>query len=500
VEGPLTPRLRAGLALAVALGATLFVWRSLVHAYFYADDILLLYDVRNGSPLEFVLTPYGGHLYWTRNLIFLGFERLFGPDPRPFFTFALANQLLNVALLFAVLHAWTQRPLLAGFWSTLWGTCPLNMGTLTWFAAQGQMIVGALLLLLLWRAAVLERRGETPGMRDACLVVAALVLGATCYGVGVGAALAFPIGVMVLFPRMTARTRLVTCLPIVLVPALYFAGQKLFALLSPRPMNSVPLSRLIPYVPDQILLTGHLVAHGFAGLVAGFLAPARDLPPALVGGAGAVLALAVLAALIRGDAGLRRRVVAVALIIIAVCGIIAVGRAHMLWFVGGTLAKVASTPRYQYLGPLFLALLAGLVCAPLARRRALAVGGIALGLLVLAVDARAYRRAFWRVDTHDYARREVTTLLERVREAAAAAPPGETVFLPNTRIASVGPVFVQTPIIFPRAAGAFIAFVPDDEIDGRPIRFIEPDPDVVTALTADPRKRIATLLVPAPTN
>lgn len=494
----MTSRVRTAVALAVAVGATLLVWSPVVRAYFYADDIVLLYDARNGAPLEFVLAPYGGHVYWTRNALFLVLERLFGPDPLPFFALGLANHVVNVVLLFAVVRTWTDRPILAGFWSTLWGTCPLGMGTLGWVAAHGQMMVGALVLALLWRAAVLERRGETPGRRDAWIGVATLVVAATCYGVGVGAALAFPIVVLVLFPRLAWRTRAIVCLPVVLVPALYLVGQELHVRFATDPMTTVPLGRLVPYIPDQIALTGHLVAHGFAGLLAGFLLPARDLPSALIAGAGALLVLALLAALGFGDATLRRRTIAVALIVVAVCGIIAVGRAHMVWFLGGTLAKVASTPRYQYLGPLFLALLAGLLCGSLAQRRLLAVSGVVAGVLFLAVDARAYRRAFWRVDTNAFAQREVATLLQRVREAAAAVPPGTTVVLPNARFLGVGPFYAQTPLSFPRAAGAFIAFLPGDAVDGRPVRFAEDDPDVYAKLTADPRKRIATLLVPAP--
>lgn len=494
----MTPRWRAAAALVVALGATLVVWAPVLDCFFYADDIVLLYDARNGTPLEFVLTPYGGHLYWTRNLLFLGLERLFGPDPRPFFALSLANQLCNVALLFAVLHAWTGRPWLAGFWSALWGTCPLNMGTLNWFATHGQMMVASLVLLLLWRAAVLERRGATPGARDAWAIVGALVIGATCYGVGVGAAMAFPLGLLVLFPRMTWRTRLLVCLPIVLVPILYVGGQQLHALLSARPTGAqVPGMRLLAYVPDQLLLTGHLVAHGFAGLLAGFLAPTRDLPPALVGGAGVLLGVGLAVAFVAADAPVRRRLVLVALLIVAVCGIIAVGRAHMVWFIGGSFAKVAGTPRYQYLGPLFLALLAGLACAAVARHRGLAVAGVVAGLCLLAVDARAWRRTTWRVDTHAWAGREVATLLQSVRDAAAAVPPGTPAVLPNKRFQSVGPVFSQTPLLFPRAAGAFIAFVDGDTVDGRPIRFAEADPVVHEVLTADTGTRVAGLLVPA---
>jgi hypothetical protein len=497
----LSPRLRAGIALLVALVATFVVWRPALDTYFFADDFLLLYDARNGAPLEFILTPYGGHLYWTRNVLFILLERLFGSDPRPYFALSLLNQLLNVGLLFAVLYTWTRRPILAGFWAALWGTCPLNNGTLTWFATHGQMMVASIVLLLLWGAAILERRGETPGRGAAWVTVAALVIGATCYGVGVGAAIAVPLAALLLFPRMTTRTRVIVCIPIVLVPVLYVAGQQIYALFAQRSTGQVATSRLLHYVPDQIVLTGHLLAHGLAGLVAGFLTPQRDLPPALVGGVGVAGALALIVAFVTGDWPVRRRLLAVFLIIGAVTGIIAVGRAHMIWMMGGTMAKAASTPRYQYLGPLFLALLAGLVCAQAARRRQLAIAGAVLAVLFLAVDARfftqAFQRAFWRVDTHGWTYRETMALIKQVKDAVAAAPPGATVVIPNKRFASVGPVFMNTPDLFPGAAAAFITMFPADTVDGRQVRFAEADPWIYTLHTQDRRKRIAGLLVPA---
>lgn len=496
----MNPRLRAGIALVVALVATFVVWRPTLDTYFFADDFLLLYDARNGAPLEFILTPYGGHLYWTRNILFIVLERLFGPDPRPYFAISLLTQLLNVGLLFAVLHAWTRRPILAGFWATLWGTCPLNNGTLTWFATHGQMLVASIVLVLLWRAAVLERRGETPGTGAAWLVVAGLVLGATCYGVGVGAALAVPLAALLLFPRMTWRTRLVLCIPIVLVPVLYVAGQQIYALFYERSTGQIATSRLLQFIPDQILLTAHLLAHGLAGLVGGFLTPQRDLPGPMLAAAGAVGALGLIAAFVTGDAASRRRLLAVFLILGAVTGIIAVGRAHMIFMMGGTMAKAAATPRYQYLGPLFLALLAGLVCAQAAGRRPVARAGAVLAVLLLLADARlyatAFQRAFWRVDTHAWTYRETMALIKQVQDAVAAVPPGTTVVLPNKRFASVGPVFMQTPDLFPRAAGAFIAMFPEDSVDGRPVRFAESDPWVYTLHTESRGKRIAGLLVP----
>src|SRR5262245_44045563 len=95
------------LLLAGTLAATLVVYAAVRRAFFWADDILFLYDLHNGTALEFLVTPYGGHLSWFRNLVFLTLERLAGPRPGPFFRLMLATHLVNTMLVFATVRAWT---------------------------------------------------------------------------------------------------------------------------------------------------------------------------------------------------------------------------------------------------------------------------------------------------------------------------------------------------------------------------------------------------------
>lgn len=89
-------------------------------------------------------------------------------------------------------------------------------------------------------------------------------------------------------------------------------------------------------------------------------------------------------------------------------------------------------------------------------------------------------------------------MLAKVDAAAANVPPGTPVIVANEPFGGVGPVFVKTPVVFPRLAGLFIAFRSEDTVAGRPVRFAESDAAVVAQLTANPDKRIAHLLVPAP--
>jgi hypothetical protein len=490
-----TPRAGSATLLALTLAATLVVYRGVLGCFFWADDIVHLYDVRNGSPLEFVLMPYGGHLNWPRNALIFLLERFAGPRPEPFFLVVLATHLVNVALCFAVVRTWTGRALLAAVWATLWGTSPRNAVTLSWFTGHGQMVVATVMLLLAWRAGVLAARGAEPTARNACETVALCAFATVSFGLGLGVGLVVPFAALLLFPQMPRARRWTLLSLLGLLPLLYLGGFALNALVGSRTLPPSEFS--ISTVPTMIELIVLLLGNGLAGLLAGFkMTKPISLPVAYA--AATTLAIVFIAAFAAGDGPSRRRLLAVALLPLAIYGLTGVGRASMVEFFGRP-EPLAATPRYHYAGPLGLALLGALVCVEARRRLRLpALAGPVLAALVLAINASAWARSDWHVDDHAWVARRTAALLARVDAAAAAAPPGAPLVLRNERFAGVGPVFMHAPRVFPRFAALFIAFRSEDAVAGRPVRFAEADAEVYAYLTADSRKRIARLLVPAP--
>jgi len=492
----MTLRLVPAAFLAATLAATLVVYAGVLGCFFWADDIVYLYDARNGSALEFLLIPYGGHLSWARNLLFLVLERLAGPNPAPFFALVLATHLLNVALCFAVVRLWTGSALLAGVWATLWGTSPRNAATLEWFAGHSQMVVATVMLLLLWRAGALLARGTVPTARDAWAAVALCVLATASFGIGLGLGMVVPLAALLLFPRMSRAPRLLLLALFVILPLCYVAGQLAYAAVGTRALSPSGGS-LLATLPTAVELTVRMTGTGLAGLLAGFTTTAPIAPSAALAAA-AGLGLALVVALVPSDGPTRRRLLAVALLPLAIYGITAVGRAPNLKFAGGT-ARIVATPRYHYAAPLGLAILAALLCAEAGRRlRVPAAVGKTSAALVVVIGALAWAQSPWHLDDHAWIAERVDVLLAEVDTAAAAAAPATPVVLPNRPFGGVGPMFMLTPTVFPRFAGVYVAFRASDEVAGRPIRFAESDPAVYAALTANPQKRIARLLVPAP--
>ena len=122
--------------------------------------------VRRQGPLLFLFRPFGGQAFLGRNLVFLATYEAFGANPVPFMWTVLLTHLLNVALLFAVVRGLTHSVWLACLGAALWGTSPLAVGTLDWYAAFGHVLVGTLLLVVLRGVVRVEIR-QSYALRDA---------------------------------------------------------------------------------------------------------------------------------------------------------------------------------------------------------------------------------------------------------------------------------------------------------------------------------------------
>src|SRR5262249_34026019 len=129
--------LRSMVLPALALGATLAVFAPILRNYFASDDFLHMYEMVNLPLANFLLAPFGGHVYLVRNTIFLLTYRLFGPVPLPFLAMALLTHLVNVLLLYRLIRVVTGSAALACAGATTWGASPLAEGAIGWYSVYG---------------------------------------------------------------------------------------------------------------------------------------------------------------------------------------------------------------------------------------------------------------------------------------------------------------------------------------------------------------------------
>jgi len=467
-------------------------------SYFLHDDFNHLYNIANKGFWHFVLTPHGGHAHCTRNVVFYSFYRFFGLDPRPYFASALLTHALNVYLLCRIIELLTEDSRLAFVGGVLWGTCRANEQTIGWYSVYGQALAT---LLTLWVLFDLLRSGRTRISMARIVGWCALQLvSLTCFGTGIGTALAFPVMVFLLLAGSPQRSRatLMTASLFVTVPALYFALVNLYATLYGQG-GPVDATILRPHNFDQLVgvlkMLATLIQYGIADLFLSLYATegARELP--LAGHVvGAVSIAAIVMTFAFGTTVTRRRIAAFGVAFLATYGIIAFGRAvPVLVFFGRSFAWGAAEPRYHYTT---VALFSVILCLTLHEaRRVPALRRIPLRLLLLAFAAT---NPLLRlppggvIDQHVGARTATIGVLNAVDAAVRSAPPGQTVLI-NNRAFAWRSILVP-PEGFPGWAAVFMIAHSDNVLNGHPVRFVEHDPKVLEALRAQ-GGRVATLIV-----
>lgn len=454
---------------AVALAAVVN-WRA-TGCYFLADDFLHLYQIANFHPLEFLITPNGGHLYVTRNAVFYATSMLFGPHPGPYYWSGFLIHLLNVWLLFRLIRLLTASALLASSGAALWGSSYSVAITLGWYATYGhELMVTALLLVL--NQAVPYANGAEPPRRTRALWYALALAAATSFGVGIGVAMTLPLVLWLLGVRAGVGPRRsvpLVWLPLI-VPVLYLVLNWAYETASgTQAFGEFDVGTVAREWTTVLRFLGDIVALGLTRLVLGYTFP-RSLA---VGVWYAVLGITamILAGVVRGaEPGVRCQLAALVLLLLACYAPIAIGRSHILSRMSRDVLVGAGY--YHYSGQLVLSLILCLMLSQLpalpdwASRTALAVW---YGVVVLL-----WLRWAPPIGQHVSARRDTAAVLASIQAAIDAQPPSEAVYIENR-------VFAPVPLplfMFPGWAGVFIIFHPDNVVDGRRVYFVERVPEI----------------------
>ncbi len=478
-------------ALPPVLLAALFFLPVTQH-YFYADDFIHLFALADLDPLRFLLRPQAGHSNVTFNAVFAVTHALFGAEPAGYQWTSLVTHLVNVALLFALLERLFASERIACLGAAVWGVCPAHEATVGWYSVYGQTLATTLTLLVLLDVV---RPGPVTLAR-AVRWGLLLLVGATCFGVGVGIAVVFPVVLWLLNPGAYAlpATRRFLLAFAVLPVALYVGLHVLFdAAYGDEQSVALPFLSFVHegWQPSAILLP-QLVTAGLAWLGLGLVFPTGPYPGIA---ATTLIVLAVAGASATAGFGgplARRRLGAFALLALGTYGTIALGRGFFL-LVGQGIVALGETPRYHYLGGLALTLAGCVVFAwlgehlPARWTNALLAAGLAGGIALVVTTEH-------QIDHHDAARTESEEVMATVRRLAADGTMGRVVSVPNRPFHAVG---IVPPAIFPGWAGVFMIFEPTNVVDGRPIRFVG---DARALAAGAPGGRLAALLEGAGTS
>jgi hypothetical protein len=462
------------LLLAVAVIASLIVWRVLLSSFFQGDDFINLFRIVDRPLGEYLLGAQAGHVLVVRNAVFYLFARLFGTEAPGWFLLVLLTHLLNTGLLFGILRRVTRSPWVAAFGAAMFGICPIAEGALAWYSVYGQVLVTTALLVVLRLASRAAARGRGLRRGESVLGVAAMIAAVLSFGIGIALALALPFALALVLPPRPgrARWRLPLASLLVLVPLCYAVALSAYDRVADN--NTVDVTRALALsavhywwrVPALLLA---LIGYGSARLLGSDLPLPFSTPWMMAGGLLLVVGLSVVAAW-RGDGATRRWLAAAWLLTLAAYGIIAVGRVY-LWTDDSLL--IATQARYHYTTLATLSLiiclaLSGIAPQPLTR------SGAAAGLFGLWLVAAAGAYAAWPPQPNLGAqeRREVTFALNWMHARIGAAPEGAPVYLTNRALHAAGTVFVGMSD-FPGWAALFAIYYPTNSAGGHRIYFIE---------------------------
>ncbi len=500
-------RAAAGWLLGAVLLATAWVQSAVLGGGFFGDDFLWFYRLETIPWLEFVGKAHGGHLLFTRNLVYWICYQLFGLEPAGYFWLALLTHLLNVALLFAVILRLSQRPLCAALAAALWGLAPISQGSLRWVSVYGHVMAGTFVLVLLADLSRIAGGDRAPTSWVLGRWTLLLLAAATSFGTGLGVVVGLPAIAWLLLPPACGRNRVALVLA---------AGTAAIAALYPlAQQDTLPIRVAGSFgatLAVCVELWANLMSYGLASLALGpfftfseghiVVGPLRGLAEAhvlpAIHGFGLVLLAAPAWAVARAGPARRRQMAAFALLAACAYGMIALGRAPVVLAMNLDMSSMTTATRYHYLAPLGLAVVLGLAAAELASARSLRrlpvwLGpvlfgvGLSLALPSYAISARTLDPL---LDRHWL--EEMNQVVAQVQQQVRAAPPESQVYLPNRTFDGI---FWVARDDFPGWAAVFLMTHREDTLEGRRVYFVEADAQLVQKLRAGSNARIAGLLV-----
>jgi hypothetical protein len=482
----------AAASCGAAVIASAVVQSRLLSSYFSIDEWQHFFEIEQHGPLWFVFARYNDHFAPLTKLLILGSYTAFGFNPAPYFVLMLGVHLANVALLWRLIHYETGAPMLAALASALWGASAFQYNALDHFSSFAIALVTLLMLVGLLDITRLRLHGTTP-TNARLLGWATLMLSMTLStAMGIALAVAIPIVVALSIPKSAGGRRAALLLgawAVVLCASyvLPIAGTARGALGSQGSALRAPaaFAVIVTYGAAAVVLAPLLQAVAFRVAI-GPLAP---LPSetlfAWTALSGCVLFVAAAAAYLRLPLQKRKSVIYLMAIGWGQYAGIAIGRAALFdnFLLGpGSLHN----GRYHYVGTLaFTAVMAILLSQVHVRWRLQARVLSALVLLSLVASANRAISAYMVNPVLQAAKQQFPKSRARLSQALATAPAGPVAYLRNVDFDPVHrplvSIFSDYPSKqhFPGAAGLFLLLYPSDAVDGRTVRFIEPDAEIV---------------------
>jgi hypothetical protein len=456
-------------------------------SYFRLEDLEYFFVITNGGFWQFLRTYTREHMNVVQNVVFYALFKMFHLHSVPWYLFVLGLHLVNVKLLYDLILRFTLQRRAAVIFATLWGISPVGQGALVPLTGIGHVMVASLLLWLLLDITRIKQKGERIGGRVVirwCLLLLGM---AGSFGGGIGIAMVFGFVAWLLLRGVSNRTPVTVALLSlsVTVPLTYLVHAALqwtrgVDLQSPP----IAFSNAGFWLSTGRMFSG-LVGYSLASLLLGplvFLGFPRYAFPISDAGCLVVGFLLILSVMMRRvSKEMRRQIMALALLIAAVCGMIALGRGWM--FAGfqkrAPSGELMASARFYYAAPMLFAIWLAMIYAAACKfsaPRSRAADGLALTVLaVMLIPSLQAARAVYPGSGMEEAGL-VCAMSHGIRSAVVKAGVRSVVYVRNSnRYHNPGAPEGE----YPGMAVIFVIVFPDNEVLGKRVCFVEENAAVV---------------------
>jgi len=471
------------------------------------DDLLHLVTYIERGFWPSLLVPYAGaHVMPVHRIIYAAFQEWFGVYAVPYFVVALATHVGAAYLVYRLVLRLTDHRLWSAFWATVWGITLIGQSVMCSFACYGNVCAALFALWVVEDVLRVSDSGDPPTTNTYLLWLAGMFLCANSFGAGIPATAALPVFGAIASWRnrpVAAGLRLV---PIVLFILAWYMWVRT---LHPEGF-SMAYEKWVPLLAPIVF--GGLVTYIFAGMLfpaycsftwgRPYAGPLTEASKATIMAVAVTIGLVCILAMIasaRASKQQAHRWLAVLVIPAASYAAITIGRMVVTLNLGGDLYMLIFATRYQYFASAFM--MAGFAGAlfrlPITARflqSSRAVSYALVGWFVISFVPALTWAQHVEVDDSAYFRKGWQFLDERVA-AAAASQTGKTVFVINEPYPPMQGGMAPPPQDFPHLAAAWAVSNRTTTADGRSVRFVERDPELLATIRKNPKSRIAPLMV-----
>ncbi len=493
------------LMLFFSLAAVLIVNFQLLSAFFYADDFLQFYQISNWNPFEFIFSNIGGHLFIFKNLILYCMFKLFGLNSVAYFSTVLLTHVGSAYILYKIIHLLTDKPLLAAAGMMIWGICPVNYATLSWYAAYGQIIIGFFFLLFLYDLLRIEKGKILFSMNIVIRWSIYFLLMAASYGTGLAIACLSPIAIVIILWKNDKKWKIAaSMLPVIaLVLLLFIFKDSIYSSFSGEVKNIKPVALSVALSDYRIILEMfiRMCAYSIYCMAAFpmlFFSPTWKYPTAAFLVSFPVVVLFIV--LFLRSKEYRRYYAVLSIFFLGLIGLYAYGRAPVYNIFKITMSDASLTQRYYYSVFIVAVLMLSLMTDGLYDLfPKIAKAIVPFVFIVIALSIYPSMNLAKRIDfmnTSVNERKLYYDTITDIEKTIRAYPEGSSVFIGNQMNGQFS-VFLPSDTDFPGKDAIFSINYPNNTVEGRRVYFVENDCLVADKNIEKKNWRISSLIVSA---